>query len=684
MYPAVPLISSRLPVEEPVLVFALALAVFLVAPLVIRRFGLPGIVGIVLAGTAIGPNALGILALTDAIELLGSVGLVYLLFTVGLELDLRGFARAPENAAIFGLSSFGLPFVVGTVVGVALLGLSAPAAALLAAVFASHTLLAYPVVNQLDVTKNRAVTAVFGGILFTDTLALVVLALVMGAIDGGLTALLFVRVLGSLVVLFAGVWFVVPPIARWFFQNLSEESYFEFLFVAVALFAAGSLAELLGLSSILGAFVAGIALNRLIPRGGTLMNRIEFLGNAFFIPFFLLYVGMLVDVGVILDGWRTIEVAAVILGTMFATKWIAAWGVSAIQGYDANERGVVYGLSVGQAAAALAITLIGFEAGLFDADVLNAVVLMMLVATVVSPWWTERAGRRLAQADEVGPDEDEEFDPRILLPLSTDAERQRLLLEFAFVLKDEDAAEPVHLLTVVQPDSDRTEDRLALIERNLERAAAFGGAAEVPVATETRVNHNIASGIVRGSVETRADLILMGWDAHGSFGRRIFGDVIDRVLRRTTMPVVVSRLGHPINTTERLFVVLPHGIDHHEGFYEAVHVVKRLATKLGTPMTVLVMEGRTHQYERLFDMVELDVDATFEEARWGKLLETLNERAEPDDLVVALSPRAGEVGWHSELAELPSRLVELPPRSFVTIHPRHGEPEYDARFLRFE
>ncbi|WP_409338675.1 cation:proton antiporter domain-containing protein [Halalkalicoccus ordinarius] len=684
MYPAVPLISSRLPVEEPVLVFALALAVFLVAPLTVRRFGLPGIVGIVLVGMLIGPNALGLLALTDAIELLGSVGLVYLLFTVGLELDLRGFARAPENAALFGLTSFGLPFVVGTAVGVALLGLSVPAAALLAAVFASHTLLAYPVVNQLDVTKNRAVTAVFGGILFTDTLALVVLAVVMGALDGGLTALLFVQVFGSLVVLFAGVWFAVPPTARWFFRNLSEESYFEFLFVAVALFAAASLAELLGLSAILGAFVAGIALNRLIPRGGTLMNRIEFLGNAFFIPFFLLYVGMLVDVGVILDGWRTLEVAAVILGTMFATKWAAARIVSRVQGYDANERGVIYGLSVGQAAAALAITLIGFEAGLLGADVLNAVVLMMLVATVVSPWWTERAGRRLAQSDEIEPGEEEELDPRILLPLSTDAERQRRLLEFAFVLKDEDAVEPVHLLTVVQPGSDRTEERVALVERDLERAASFGGAAEVPVDVETRVNHNVASGIVRGSVETRADAILMGWDAHGSFGRRVFGDVIDRVLRRTTLPVIVSRLGHPINTTERLFVVLPDGIDHHEGFYEAVHVVKRLAAKLGAPMVVLVMEGTTHQYERLFGMVELDVDATFEEALWGDLLETLSERAEPDDLVVALSPREGEVGWHSELAELPSRLVELPPHSFVTIHPRHGEPEYDARFLRFE
>jgi Kef-type K+ transport system membrane component KefB len=567
---------------------------------------------------------------------------------------------------------------------VAVLKLSIPAAALLAAVFSSHTLLAYPVMNQLEITKNRAVTAVFGGILFTDTLALVVLAIVMGAVDGGLTAWLFAQVFASLVVLFAGVWFVVPPIARWFFQNLSEESYFEFLFVVVVLFAAGSLAEILGLAPILGAFVAGIALNRLITRGGALMNRIEFVGNAFFIPFFLLYVGMLVDVGVILDGWRTLEVAAVVLGVMFTMKWVAAWLVSTFQGYDSTERGVVYGLSVGQAAAALAITLIGFDAGLFGSDVLNAVVLMMLVATVVSPWWTERRGQELAAAGEVEPGDREELDPRILLPLSTDAERQRALLEFAFSLKDEDAAEPIHLLTVVQPSGGRAEEQVALVERDLERAATFGGAAEVPVASETRVNHNIASGIVRGSVETRADMILMGWDADHTFGRRIFGNIIDQVLDRTAVPVLVSRLGHPINTTDHLFVVVPYGIDHHEGFYEAVHIVKRLATKLGAEMTVLIADGPTTQYERLFGMVEMDVDAGFEEVAWGDLLGTLEDRAESDDLIVALSPRRGEVGWHSELAELPNRLVELPPRSFVMIHPRHGEPEYDARFLRFE
>ncbi|MCH7661686.1 MAG: cation:proton antiporter, partial [Euryarchaeota archaeon] len=196
---------SAFPVEEPVLVFTLALGIFLIAPLMIKRAGLPGIVGIVLFGALVGPNGLGILSLSSAIELLGNVGLVYLLFTVGLELDLRGFAKAPENAAIFGLSSFFLPFVAGTGLGVVVLDLSVAASALLAAVFSSHTLLAYPVANQLDITKNRAVTAVFGGILFTDTLALVVLAIVIGAVDGGLTLLLFVQVFGAIVVLFAGV-----------------------------------------------------------------------------------------------------------------------------------------------------------------------------------------------------------------------------------------------------------------------------------------------------------------------------------------------------------------------------------------------------------------------------------------------------------------------------------------------
>ncbi len=679
--------SLELPLEQPVLIFTIALAVFLIAPLLVKRLGQPGIVGIVIFGALIGPGALEIVDHTDAIVLLGEVGLIYLLFTVGLELDLQQFKQAPENAALFGLASFFIPFLGGTAVVYTVLGLDILAALLLAAVFASHTLLAYPIVNRLGVTKNRAVTAVFGGILFTDTLALVVLALVTGAIDGDLSGWLFADVFLSLVLLFGATWLILPPIARWFFQSMSEESYFEFLLVMVAFFAAASLAEVLGLSGILGAFVAGLALNRLIPQGGTLMNRIEFVGNAFFIPFFLLHVGMLVDPGVILDGPRTLQVTAVVIVVMVAGKFAAAWIVSLIQGYTPNERGVIFGLSTGQAAAALAITLIGFEAGVFSEAILNAIVLLLLATALISPWLTERAATNLALEREVKPGEDSAKDPTILVPLSHRAELQDRLLELSFVLKGtgENGGDPVHVLTVVQPDNRETKDQIAETRAELTDIAEFGAAAEVPVETEARVNHNIPSGIVQGALEVEADQILMGWDARGAMRNRMFGSVIDQVLRRTQLPVLISRLGHPINTTARIYVVAPIGSDHHEGFYEAVHIVKRLAASLGVPITVIVVKGRAAQFERLFGLVEEEAATDFEEvSHWGDVLPTLTEQTEPNDLIVAISPRKGDVGWHQELENLPSRLVELPPESFIILHPRQGEPEYDRQFLRID
>ncbi|ARS88677.1 cation:proton antiporter [Natrarchaeobaculum aegyptiacum] len=672
--------------EEPVLVFAIAMIVFLVGPLLVKRLGQPGIVGIVIFGAVVGPGALEIVELTDAIELLGQVGLIYLLFTVGLELDIRGFAAAPQDAALFGLTSFFVPFFVGTFATHTVLGLELEAALLLSAVFASHTLLAYPIVNRLGVTKNRAVTAVFGGILFTDTIALVVLAIVLGAADGDLTVWMISEVGLALVVLFASAWFVLPPAARWFFQNFSEESYFEFLFVMVAIFVTASLAEVLALEPILGAFVAGIAVNRLIPEGGTLMNRIEFVGNAFFVPFFLFYVGMLVDPGVILDGPATLVTAAVIVGVMIVSKYAAAWVVSVVQGFTPNERGVIFGLSIGQAAAALAITLVGYEEGLFGDTVLNAVVLMLLVTAIASPWMTERAATRLALEREVEAGAADERDPNILLPLSHSAELQQRLLELAFVIKGDRGSEPVTVMRVIQPDQGSSAERqVAAAQADLEELAAEGSAAEVPIETETRVNHNVASGIVQGAVEVQANQIVMGWDATESFRHRIFGSIIDQVLERTTLPVLISRLGHPINTTRRLHVVVPIGADHHEGFYEAVHLVKRIANATGAELRVVVVEGTTHQFEQLFDLVEEDVTAEFEAVdRWDRLLPTLESRAEEDDLVVAISPRRGDVGWHRELEDLPRELVSLPPESFLTVHPRQGEPEYDRQYLRIE
>ncbi len=677
-------VPSR-PLEEPVLVFTLALAAFLIGPLAIKRLGQPGIVGIVLLGALFGPGGLGVVEDSSAIELLGTVGLIYLLFTVGLELDLQGFFEEPESAALFGLSSFGIPFVIGSAVGVLYLGLEFWAALLLAAVFSSHTLLAYPIVNQYGVTKNRAVTAVFGGILFTDTLALIILAVSVGAVQEGLSALLLADIALSLGLLFGVVWFAVPPVAQWFFQNFSQESYFEFLFVVVAFFAAASLAEIVDIAPILGAFVAGIALNRLIPEGGTLMTRIEFVGNALFIPFFLFHVGMLVDPGVIFEGVETLELAAVIIGVMVATKYLAVRFVGAVQGYNGPEQGVMFGLSTGQAAAALAVTLVGFDAGLFDETILNAVVLMLLVTAVFSPWMTTRASNKLAKERDVGED-GEPTDPRILLPLSHHADLQRRLLELSFMFKSESRETPVHVLTVVNPDSpSKTEAEIAETQAELEELSEIGSEAEIDVQTETRVNYNPASGIVRGSVETQSDVILMGWDANTSLTQRIFGSVIDQVLDRSRLPVVVARMGHPINTTEKLFVVVPHAIDHHEGFFEGVYLLKRLTDRVDADLHVITIGSGGEQYERLFGLVEPELTATFDSLEgWSKLVPHLKTTAGSDDLVTVLSPREGQVGWNDALRRLPNRLATLPPESFIIVHLREGKPEYDRQFLKFK
>ncbi len=676
--------SPDVPIEEPVLVFAIALAVFLFGPLAIKRLGQPGIVGIVLLGAFLGPGGTGLVAHGDAIELLGTVGLIYLLFTVGLELDLRGFFENPQSAALFGLVSFTLPFAGGMAGAYLLFDFSLPASALLAAVFASHTLLAYPIVNQYKVTQNRAVTAVFGGILFTDTLALVVLALAVGAADAGISPFLLLDIGLSLALLFLVLWFLLPPVAQWFFRNFDQESYFEFLFVAAAFFAAAALAFLVDIEPILGAFVAGIALNRQIPSGGPLMNRIEFVGNALFIPFFLLHVGMLVDFGVIFEGLETLQLAAFIVGVMLVAKWAAVRIVGQIQGYNANERGVMLGLSTGQAAAALAVTLVGVREGLFGEVELNAVVLMLLITAVVSPWLTTRASNALALAREAGDGDTQPTDPRILLPLSHHAELQRRLLEFSFAFKEKQSQKAVHILTVLGPGDD-TGTRVAELDEEFAEIEEIGNEAEVPVETETRINHNPASGIVRGSIEVQANLLIMGWDAGSSLTQRMFGSVIDQVLARTNIPVLVARLGHPINTTDRIYIVVPHGVDRHEGFFEGLYLLKTVAESVGAEVELVLIDSSAEQYETLFDLVEPDIPATITELDgWSDLNPYLTEETTPGDLVTVLAARKGSVGYHEQLRPLPKQLATLPPETFVILHLREDDPEYDRQFLQFE
>ncbi|RZN60294.1 cation:proton antiporter [Methanonatronarchaeum sp. AMET6-2] len=655
--------------------------VFLVAPLIIKRYRLPGIIGIILVGAAIGPNGFGLLERDATIELLGEVGLIYLMFLAGLEINLNQFIENKDRSIIFGLISFLIPQTLGTAVGIYILDLSVGPALLFAAIFSSHTLLAYPVVQKLGIAKNDAMTATIGGTILTDTLALLVLAVVIASVGEGLTTGFWLELSAGLTIFFVGTWLIVPKVGRWFFQNHDDESYYEFLFVMAVLFTSAFFAEMAGVEHIIGAFIAGLALNRLILDTGPLMNRIEFVGNALFIPFFLLSVGMLVDVWVITEGLETLLIAGSLISMVVLTKLLASWVTGKIYDFNRNEVLGMFGLSVGQAAAALAIVLVGYDAGVpgFNQEMVNGVVLMILVVSILSPSLVEKAGLSLVkEAEERG------YDPskapqRILIPLARDSRHKESLLDLAFALSDERSGEPIHTVSVIRPDtgSDTMTDvaRTEEIQKDLEEYAA---GAEQEIVSHTRVNHNIASGVVRSTIENQITKIIIGWDGAETRSQMMYGQILDQVLNRTNQQTLVTRLGEPLETYKRILITLPPNIEYNEGFYEAIESVKKLAQKTGCTVKAFTVNGDPEKMQKLFSQIEPEISVEFEEiSGWGNLIPTIQQNYMTNDLVINISSRKDKPGWHNELKKLPKKTFSLTKGNFITIYP--GEKKREKR-----
>lgn len=674
------------PFDDPVIVFGLAIVVFLVAPLVIERFRVPGIIGILLVGAAIGPNGIGLLERGETIELLGEVGLIYLMFIAGLEINLNQFIEYKDRSVVFGTFSFLIPQALGTVVGVYLLDLTFAAALLFAAVFSSHTLLAYPIVSRLGVAKNEAMTATIGGTIITDTVALLVLAVVVASVDGALDAAFWIELGVGLTLFFVGVWVIVPRLGRWFFRMHEEESYFEFLFVIAVLFACAFLAEMVGVEHIIGAFLAGLTLNRLIPETGPLMNRIEFVGNALFIPFFLLSVGMLVDVGLVVEDAETLVIAGSLIVMVILTKFVASWATGQVYGYTSDEILGMFGLSVGQAAAALAIVLVGFDAGVpgFDQNMINGVVLMILVVAILSPMLVERAGNALLREKEHKDYDPSDAPQRILVPVSGESEHKESLLDLAFTIRDEGVEGAIHALSVVNPDTEgATEADVAETEELRAEIEGYAASAEVPVTTHTRVDDDIAASIVISTIENRISTVVIGWDGAQSRAQRVFGHIIDQVLGRIDQLTLVGRIRKPLNTTERILLILPPQIDHNDGFYEALHTVKRLSEQTGASIHGLVIDGPPEEFEEISSMIEPEVPAEYEAVEgWKALLPRLRDNVGTGDLVVCMSARRDDVGWHGELRTLPKSISTLTEANFVIVYPSKDERADDRRFLQ--
>ncbi|OUJ19054.1 Kef-type K(+) transport system membrane component, fusion to UspA family protein [Methanonatronarchaeum thermophilum] len=660
--------------------------VFLVAPLVIKRYKLPGIIGIIIVGAIIGPNGFGLLERDATIELLGEVGLIYLMFLAGLEINLNQFLDNKDRSIVFGLISFLIPQTLGTIVGIYILDLSVPAALLFAAIFSSHTLLAYPIVQRLGIVKNEAMTATIGGTILTDTLALLVLAVVIASVGEGLTTGFFVELSIGLSIFFIGTWLIVPKIGRWFFRTHDDESYYEFLFVMAILFTSAFFAEMAGVEHIIGAFIAGLALNRLILETGPLMNRIEFVGNALFIPFFLLSVGMLVDVWVITEGLDTIVIAGSLIALVITTKLVSSWITGKIYSYNKTEMLGMFGLSVGQAAAALAIVLIGYDAGVpgFDQEMVNAVVLMILVVSVLSPSIVEKAGISLVKEAE-----EREYDPtkiprRILIPIAQDSRYKEQLLDLAFAISDERSKEPINTVSVIRPNTgNKTLSEVAKAEEIQKEIEEYAAGAEEKIKSHTRVNHNIASGIVRSTIENQISTLIIGWDGAKTRNQMMYGNIIDQVLNRTTQLTMVTRLSKPIETYKKILLTLPPNIEYNEGFAEAIETVKKISEKTGCQIKIFTINSNPTKIKEKIDKIEPETPIEVEKiVGWRKLMPTLKKEMNTNNLIINISSRRDKPGWNPELKTLPNRTFTLTQGNSITIYP--GEKEREKRIKLME
>jgi Kef-type K+ transport system membrane component KefB/mannitol/fructose-specific phosphotransferase system IIA component (Ntr-type) len=656
-----------LPVTHPVMIFAIAMIVFLLAPLVVQRFNMPGMIGVIVAGALIGPHGLNLLDRGQTMEVLGTVGLIYLMFLAGLELDLHGFRRTRRQSVTFGLVSFLVPQVLGWGAATAL-GLSTASAVLVGAMLASHTLLAYPLTLSMGIGKNRAVTAAVGGTMIADTLALLVLAVVAAASRGALDAVFWFRLIGSLAGFVTLILLGLPWLARWYFRRETSGTAAEFVFVMTALFAGAVLALAVGVEAIIGAFLVGLALNSLIPSQGLLSNRIHFLGEAFLIPFFLLSVGMLVDVRLLVAGPEAWLLLAALLVVGIAGKWLAAHGTGAVFRFTGEERWTVFGLSVSRASATLAIALVGHDLGLFDDVMESGVVVLMLVTCFLGPWTVQRYGRAVALEEERRPYAPGETPARVLVPMSN-PRTAPALMDLALLLREARSTEPLFALTVVPEEGESAAEHVANAEKMLSRAVAYAAGAAVPVQALTRVDQNFANGIVRGAVETRTSMVVIGWDGRAS-RHRVFGSVLDQLLDLSRQQVVVAKLGHPLNITRRLVLLVPAGSDHATGFFGAVATLKRLAHGLAAGIVLLPVESDATPYLRAVQAVRPHVPVTARPATtWNAALGDLRQLVRPEDLVVLLGARRHTVAWHPALARLPARLSALVPESFLVIYP---------------
>jgi Kef-type K+ transport system membrane component KefB len=673
--------TIELPVTDPTWIFLLVLLIILFAPLLLNKLRIPHIIGMILAGVLIGEHGLNLLANDSSFELFGKVGLYYIMFLAALEMDMGDLKKNRVKVGVLGVLTFLFPMLMGVVINMSVLQFGFLTSLLLAAMYASHTLVSYPIVIRYGVSRQRSVSIAVGSTAVTDTLTLLVLAMVSGMYKEHTGGLFLVWLLLKFVVLGGLIIFFYPRIGRWFFRRYDDDV-MQFIFVLIMVFFAAAMMEAIGMEGLLGAFLAGLVLNRLIPHVSPLMHRLEFVGNALFVPYFLIGVGMMINLRVIFGEGAALKVAGVMIAVALISKWIACWTVQKAYNMKALERRLMYGLSTARAAATLAAVLVGYNiilpdgSRLLNEDVLNGTILLILVTCIVSSLITEEASRKMAMtAASLEPETPNAEEERILIPVANPETLQHLM-QLSLLVRDPKCADNLLALNVLN-DNNHSEEAEAQGKRQLEQAARIASGASVELRQLSRYDLNIASGIIHTAKENDVTSVIIGLHWKSNVIDSFFGSLAENLLRGFRREVMIAKLVIPLNTVRRINILVPPKAEYEAGFGKWVEHFCRIAGSLGCrihffahPDTLVILKPYVQtKYTK--------TQSVFTSIHELEELNTITHHISAEQLLVIIGARRGSISFNVAVENLPVQMSkEFPLNGLIVVYPDQvGEPE---------
>ena len=664
------------PVTNSILIFTIILAIILIIPMIMRKIHVPSIIGLIFAGIVIGEYGFGIIANDSVIQMFSTIGLLYIMFMAGLELDFNEFKINKNKSLIFGLFTFAIPLLIGYPICHFVLGYEPLASFLTASMFSTHTLISYPIVSKMGVSKNQAVAVTVGGTILTDATVLILLAIITSANQGNLGTGFWLQLGISLVVFSILVFFLLPKMARWFLKN-TDDKYSNYILVLFILFLSGFLAHMGKLEPIIGAFAAGLALNRLIPHSSALMNRIEFFGNSLFIPVFLISVGMIVNLQVVFDGWRTIIVAGALSAVALTGKYLAAKATQKTFKYSSSQGDLIFGLSSAHAAATLAIIIVGYHAGILDIYILNGTIILILFTCIISSVVTQNASRTIARKEEkegsFNISEMGQFaDEKILVPIANPSNIGHHV-ELALLLKDQKSVNSISLLGVFQNNKE-VESNIINFHKKLKEFVDTATAAEINVDINTTIDHNAASGIVRIARETMSDIVILGWPGKVGVLEKLLGEKVDLIIKNMDKNLFICHIERDLIQHKRIVIISPPYAEKEDGFSLWVSKMAQLSQELSIPILHLGSPATQQVIKENSKLAPLFVFEEFN--NWNKSFYLNEGIINKDDIIVLISAHEGYISYTTVLDNLPTKLeARYPHSSRIVIYPKQREAD---------